>query len=86
MKRRAPSLTTTPKRRARNVPRSEKIIRAWEADGWAYELAQRPTGDFALYAVDLASDEWRISSAPTIKGALATIAQQDAESLLSVAE
>lgn len=86
MKTRVPHHPTTTKRRAKNLPRSEKIVRTWEADGWAYELAQRPSGDYVTYAVEIDGDGWRITSGATVKATLATETEAEAEALLSVEE
>jgi hypothetical protein len=86
MKTRIPHHTTTAKRRAKNLPRSEKIIRSWEAEGWAYELAQHRSGDYILYGVEIDGDGWRIESAATIKATLATVTPAEVEALLSVEE
>ena len=86
MKTRSPYHPTTSKRRAKNLPRSEKIVRAWEADGWAYELCQRPSGDYVTYAVEIDGDGWRVASGATVKATLATETEAEAEALLSVEE
>lgn len=79
---RSPHLrSTTPKVRNPVLPREEKIIRAWEANGWAYELAQRPTGVFVVYAVEIDGDGWRVESGDTVKAALKAMAQSDADIL-----
>ncbi len=86
MKTRTPYHPTPTKRRARNMPRREEIVRAWEEDGWAYQLCQRPSGDYVLYAVETDGDGWSIASGATVKAALATETEADAEALLSVGE
>ena len=82
------NLQSSTKVRVKKMPRSEKIVREWDADGWAYCLCQRPSGLYVIYAAEEDGDGWRIESSHTIKGALAAVRQGDADilSLMSVAE
>jgi hypothetical protein len=89
MKKRSPHIQTpNTKVRAKVMPRAEKIIRSWDANGWAYELAQRPTGVFVVYAVEIDGDGWRVESGDTVKAAMKAMRESDADvlNLLSVSE
>ncbi len=72
------------KKRTPTLPRSEKTIKEWEDDstGWCYELCQKPSGKYVIYASD--GDDWRIESADTIKACLAAVRQESAEILAMV--
>ena len=70
------------------LPASEKTVRQWEAGGWAYELCQKSSGTYTVYAVEIDGEGWRVESNPTVKGCLAHVGQttEDMEQLLEVAE
>lgn len=74
------------KKRTPHLPRREKLVRQWIANGWHYELTQRPSGSYAVYAMETDGDGWRIESGATVKAALAAIAQPDADVLALAAE
>lgn len=74
--------------RTPSIPRPEKPVRSWEASGWAYQLAQRPDGSYVVYAVESNGDGWRIGSGDTVRVAIASVRQSDADvlALCTVAE
>jgi hypothetical protein len=81
------NINTARKVRARKLPRNDKLIREWEADGWDYALYQKPSGDYKLLAYEIDGDDWRITSGQTIKATLAAAKVTDeATELLLVAE
>ena len=82
------NLQTGAKVRARKLPRKDKLIREWEADGWDHALYQKPSGSYMLLAYEIDGDNWKIESGDTIKACLAAARVTDAEveSLLLVAE
>lgn len=75
-------------KRKPTLPRPEKTVREWEADGWCYELCQRSNGTYVVYGADIHSDDWCVESASTIKAALAAVRQTPSEidALLAVEE
>ena len=74
--------------RVKKLPRSEKTVRKGETGPWSWELCQRPSGTYVLYAVETDGENWRIESADTIKGCFAALSVADAEieELMSAAE
>lgn len=65
--------------------RPEKKVREWTDAGWYYELYQRSSGGYVIYAAAEDSDDWRVESAGTIKGCLEAI-RQPSEELLALME
>ena len=82
------NINTARKVRARKLPRTDRLVREWEADGWDYALYQKPSGDYKLLAYEIGGDDWRITSGATVKAALAAakVSDADAEKLLLVEE
>jgi hypothetical protein len=82
------NLNQTRKVRARKLPRPDRLVREWAADGWEYSLYQKPSGSYMLLAYEIDGDNWRIESGDTIKATLAAAKATDAEveKLLEVEE
>lgn len=76
------------RKRTPTLPRSPRLIRTWEVDGWSYRLEQTPAGSYLASAIEIDGDGWRVESADTIKACLAAVNQSDAEmeKLLDVPE
>lgn len=61
------------------TPRPEITVREWEANGWTYELCQRASGTYVVYAVETDGDDWAIESGPTPKACLEAVHLTHAE-------
>jgi len=73
------NLQTGQKVRARKLPRPDRLVREWEADGWDYALYQKPSGSYVLLAYEIDGDDWKIESGDTIKACLAAAKATSAE-------
>ena len=72
------------KKRSKTLPRQERTIREWEDKDWCFELCQKPSGDYIIYAAS--ETDWRIESGATIKACLRAVKQSSADLLAMVGE